>query len=57
MVEFTVLGQYYLGLNGGPNFKPNEPVSFMVYTDTRRKPTATGTRSSAMAGGKRVRLV
>ena len=22
-VEFTVLGQRFLGLNGGPNFKPN----------------------------------
>src|SRR5262245_34145791 len=28
-VEFTVLvGQAYVGLNGGPNFKPNEAVSF-----------------------------
>ena len=32
-VEFTVLGQAYVGLNGGPNFKPNEAVSFMVLTD------------------------
>jgi len=32
-VEFTVLGQSFLGLNGGPNFKPNESVSFMVMTD------------------------
>lgn len=32
-VEFTVLGQAFLGLNGGPNFKPNEAVSFQVYTD------------------------
>jgi predicted 3-demethylubiquinone-9 3-methyltransferase (glyoxalase superfamily) len=31
-VEFTVLGQRFLGLNGGPNFKPNEAVSFMVHT-------------------------
>ena len=31
-VEFTVLGQAYIGLNGGPNFKPNEAVSFMVET-------------------------
>jgi predicted 3-demethylubiquinone-9 3-methyltransferase (glyoxalase superfamily) len=33
MVEFTVLGRPFLGLNGGPNFKPNEAVSFMVMTD------------------------
>lgn len=32
-VEFTVLGQPFIGLNGGPNFKPNESVSFQVYTD------------------------
>jgi predicted 3-demethylubiquinone-9 3-methyltransferase (glyoxalase superfamily) len=32
-VEFTVLGQRFLGLNGGPNFKPNEAVSFMVVTE------------------------
>ena len=32
IVEFTVLGQAYVGLNGGPNFKPNGAVSFMVLT-------------------------
>lgn len=32
-VEFTVLGQAFVGLNGGPNFKPNEAVSFMVVTE------------------------
>lgn len=31
-VEFTVLGQRFIGLNGGPDFKPNEAVSFMVLT-------------------------
>lgn len=31
-VEFTVLGQPFLGLNGGPIFKPNEAVSFIVLT-------------------------
>jgi predicted 3-demethylubiquinone-9 3-methyltransferase (glyoxalase superfamily) len=31
-VEFTVLGVPFMGLNGGPNFKPNESVSFMVET-------------------------
>ncbi len=36
-VEFTVLGQAFLGLNGGPNFKPNEAVSFQVYTDTQQE--------------------
>ena len=31
--EFTVLGQPFLGLNGGPNFQPNESVSFQIYTE------------------------
>ena len=34
-VEFTVLGRKFVGLNGGPNFKPNEAVSFMVVTDNQ----------------------
>jgi predicted 3-demethylubiquinone-9 3-methyltransferase (glyoxalase superfamily) len=32
-VEFTLLGHSFLGLNGGPNFKPNEAVSFVVVTE------------------------
>ena len=36
-VEFTLLGEEFLGLNGGPNFKPNEAVSFMVYTDSQEE--------------------
>jgi predicted 3-demethylubiquinone-9 3-methyltransferase (glyoxalase superfamily) len=32
-VEFTVLGRAFVGLNGGPLFKPNESVSFMVITE------------------------
>ncbi|MCB1480650.1 MAG: VOC family protein [Rhodobiaceae bacterium] len=36
-VEFTVLGQRFVGLNGGPNFKPNEAVSFMVVTETQEE--------------------
>ena len=33
IVEFTVLGRAFQGLNGGPRFKPDEAVSFMVLTD------------------------
>jgi predicted 3-demethylubiquinone-9 3-methyltransferase (glyoxalase superfamily) len=36
-VEFTLLGQPFLGLNGGPAFKPNEAVSFQVYTDDQEE--------------------
>lgn len=32
-VEFTVLGAPFMGMNGGPAFKPNESVSFMVETE------------------------
>ena len=34
-VEFTVLGRSFVGLNGGPNFTPNEAVSFMIATETQ----------------------
>ena len=36
-VEFTLLGQSFVGLNGGPEFKPNEAVSFQVFTDSQEE--------------------
>ena len=36
-VEFTLLGRPFVGLNGGPDFKPNEAVSFMVITETQEE--------------------
>ncbi|SAL34283.1 3-demethylubiquinone-9 3-methyltransferase [Caballeronia terrestris] len=36
-VEFTVLGRRFVGLNGGPNYKPNEAISFMVLTDDQKE--------------------
>ena len=36
-VDFTVLGQPYVGLNGGDLFKPNEAVSFMVTTENQEE--------------------
>ena len=36
-VEFTLLGRAFVGLNGGPNFKPNEAVSFMIVTETQEE--------------------
>ena len=36
-VEFTILGQSFVGLNGGPLFKPNEAVSFMVLTENQEE--------------------
>jgi predicted 3-demethylubiquinone-9 3-methyltransferase (glyoxalase superfamily) len=32
-VEFTVIGIHCVGLNGGPQFKPNEAFSFQIATD------------------------
>ncbi len=37
VVLFTVLGRPFMGLNGGPNFRPNEAVSFVVYTETQEE--------------------
>lgn len=34
-VEFTLNGQQYLALNGGPQFKFNESVSFMIPCETQ----------------------
>ena len=36
-VEFTVLGQSFVGLNGGSNFIPSEAVSFQVFTDDQEE--------------------
>jgi len=35
LVEFTVMGIPCIGLNGGPQFKPNEAFSFQVATDNQ----------------------
>jgi 2-polyprenyl-6-hydroxyphenyl methylase/3-demethylubiquinone-9 3-methyltransferase len=36
-VEFTVLGQPFVGLNGGPNVTFDEAISFQVFTDTQEE--------------------
>jgi predicted 3-demethylubiquinone-9 3-methyltransferase (glyoxalase superfamily) len=36
-VEFTVLGRPFVGLNGGPNLKPSQAISFMVLTDSQEE--------------------
>jgi predicted 3-demethylubiquinone-9 3-methyltransferase (glyoxalase superfamily) len=33
IVEFTLAGQKFVGLNGGPLFKFNEAVSFQIHTE------------------------
>ena len=36
-VDFTVLGQRFVGLNGGPQFTFDEAISFQVFTDTQEE--------------------
>ncbi len=36
-VEFTLNGQPYVGLNGGPEFKFNEAISFQVFCETQNE--------------------
>src|SRR5262245_34560088 len=36
-VDFTVVGQRFVGLNGGPQFTFDEAVSFQVFTDTQEE--------------------
>jgi|SRR5215831_10906148 len=47
-VEFTVLGQPFVGLNGGPAFTFDEAVSFQVFTDTQEE---TDRYWTAIVGG------
>ena len=57
-VEFTVLGRPFVGLNGGPNFKANEAVSFMVLTDDQEETDRYwSAHRQQWRAGKRLRLV
>lgn len=37
MVEFTLMGQSFVGLNGGPAFKFNEAISFQIPVETQKE--------------------
>jgi predicted 3-demethylubiquinone-9 3-methyltransferase (glyoxalase superfamily) len=37
VIDFTLAGRKYSALNGGPNFKPNESVSFMIVTEDQEE--------------------
>jgi predicted 3-demethylubiquinone-9 3-methyltransferase (glyoxalase superfamily) len=37
VVEFTLAGQKFVGLNGGPMFKFTEAVSFMIHTEDQQE--------------------
>jgi predicted 3-demethylubiquinone-9 3-methyltransferase (glyoxalase superfamily) len=36
-IEFTLAGQPFVALNGGPYFQFNEAVSFQIFTDTQEE--------------------
>lgn len=36
-VEFTIMGQEFMGLNGGPNFPHSYAVSFMIPVETQEE--------------------
>jgi predicted 3-demethylubiquinone-9 3-methyltransferase (glyoxalase superfamily) len=36
-VKFEIEGQEFMVLNGGPAFRPNEAISFMVYCETQEE--------------------
>ncbi len=36
-VDFTLLGQSFIGLNGGPEIDFNQAISFQVFTDTQEE--------------------
>ena len=35
IVEFTLMGQHFTGLNGGPQFRFNEAISFQIPVETQ----------------------
>jgi predicted 3-demethylubiquinone-9 3-methyltransferase (glyoxalase superfamily) len=37
MVEFTLMGQAFVGLNGGPLFRFNEAISFQIPVETQEQ--------------------
>ena len=53
-VDFTVLGIWCLGLNGGPEFKHSEAFRSRSRRTRRKRPTVTGTR---WRQGKSVQVV
>ncbi len=57
-VDFTVLGQPFVGLNGGPEFTFDEAISFQVFTDTQEETDRYWNAICWRRGsGERVRLV
>ena len=56
MVEFTLMGQPFTGLNGGPLFKFNEAVSFQIPVETQAEVDRLSDALSAVPESRAVRL-
>ena len=61
MVEFTLMGQPFSGLNGGPLFKFNEAVSFQIPVETqaevdRLSDALSRCRRPSSAAGSRIAM-
>ena len=48
-VDFTLDGQEFTAINGGPQFTFDEAVSFLIHAPTRRRSTTTGPGSPRAA--------
>ena len=55
-VDFTLLGSRVQGLNGGPDFRFNEALSFVVECEDQARWTASGTRYAGWRRAGSVRL-
>jgi predicted 3-demethylubiquinone-9 3-methyltransferase (glyoxalase superfamily) len=51
-IDFTLLGQPFIALNGGPNFTPNEAVSFRILTDDQSETDRYWTALTANGGAE-----
>jgi predicted 3-demethylubiquinone-9 3-methyltransferase (glyoxalase superfamily) len=52
-VDFTILGQPFVGLNGGPHVSHSDAISFQVFTDTQEE-TDRYWNAIVKAGGEEV---
>ena len=49
-IEFEIAGQKFVALNGGPRFKFNESISFVVNCDTQKEMNYYWEKLSASGG-------
>src|SRR3569833_2308441 len=54
IVNFTLAGQEFMGLNGGPQFKFTEAVSFCIYCDDQAEVDRLWTALTADGGAPNV---